>query len=110
MCFGPLRFALVGSGALDQGFGWLRSALVGSGPLPCRVSHCVSLCETKRQAARQALPLGPRVQTKVEHLDGAVRSYFDVRGLEITMEDAQIVRGHKGFGWSRSAHEKSVCA
>ena len=31
-------------------------------------------------------------QAKIEHFDGAVRAHLDIRGLQITMDDAGIVR------------------
>jgi len=36
-------------------------------------------------------------QTKVENLDGAVLAHFDVRRLQITMDDALLVRGLQAF-------------
>ena len=36
-------------------------------------------------------------QAEVQHLHRAVRSHFDVRGFEIAMNDALLVRGFQGL-------------
>ena len=37
-------------------------------------------------------------ETKIEHFHDAVRCQLDVRGLEIAVDDAAIVRGFERFG------------
>ena len=37
-------------------------------------------------------------QTEIEHFHGAVSPYLDVRGLQVTMDDAPLVRGFESLG------------
>ena len=37
-------------------------------------------------------------QTEVQHLNGAIRSQLDVRGLQVPVDDALLVRRFQGFG------------
>ncbi len=60
----------------------------------------VACTDSVGELARSAAP-GARLdslgQTKIEHLHGSIRTKFDVRGFEIAMNDAVIVRGLKRF-------------
>ena len=37
-------------------------------------------------------------QAEVQHLDRAVRPHFDIRGLQVAMDDALLVRGFECIG------------
>ena len=73
---------------------------------------CVACIESVGDIVAFARESGRRIQRfrepEIEHLDGAVVAYFDVRRFEIAMDDALVVRDFERFGNLASDRQRFV--